>query len=58
MLVLQALIQKEQLKEELSNMRDRMEEHVVEVTRKMTEERELARKENHQERDELNSKVR
>ena len=58
MLVLQALIQKEQLKEELSNMRDRMEEHVVEVTRKMTEERELARKENQQERDELNSKVR
>ena len=56
-LVEQALIQKEQLKEELSSMRERVEQHVVDVTRKMTEERELARKENRAERDDLNDKV-
>ena len=53
----QALIQKEQLKEELTSMRGRMEEHVVAITRKMTDERELARRETQQERDELEQKV-
>lgn len=38
-------------------MRDRMEEHVVEITHKMTDERELARRETQAERDELNEKV-
>ena len=38
-------------------MRGRMEEHVVAITRKMTDERELARRETQQERDELEQKV-
>ena len=54
----QALIQKEQLKEELTSMRGRMEEHVIAITRKMTDERELARRETQHERDELELRVR
>ena len=39
-------------------MRARMEEHVEEITHRLTDERELVRREYTQERDELNTKVR
>lgn len=38
-------------------MRNRLEDHVEEITRKLTDERELVRKEYQMERDELNLKV-
>ena len=53
----QAMIEREQLKEELINMRKRMEEHVDEMTRRMQEERELVRLETKTEREELGGKV-
>ena len=54
----QALVQREQLKEELEGMRRRMEHHAEEMSSKMAAEREIVRKENKLERDDLNSKVR
>ncbi len=54
---LQALVQREQLKEELTNMRKRVEEHTESMNTKMQEERELVRKETKIERNELNIKV-
>ena len=55
--LLQALIQKEQLREELVNMRNRLEDHVEEITRKLSEERDLVRLEYKQEKEELTDKV-
>ena len=52
-----ALVQREQLKEELEGMRHRMEQHAEEMSTKMAAEREIVRKESKLERDELNSKV-
>ncbi|KAI0237435.1 hypothetical protein LSAT2_012032 [Lamellibrachia satsuma] len=53
----QALVQREQLKEELVNMQLRIEEHAEQMQKKMTEERELVRKETAAEREELNTKM-
>ena len=55
--MLKALVQREQLKEELEGMRHRMEQHTEEMSTKMAAEREIVRKENKLERDELNNKV-
>ncbi len=53
----QALVQREQLKEELDGMRRRMEQHAEDMSVKMAQERDLVRKENKLERDELSNKV-
>ena len=56
-LFIQALVEREQLREELENMKRRMEEHVEDMTRKMGQERELVRAETKAEREEMNEKV-
>ena len=53
----QALIEKEQLKEELIDMRQRMSEHVEHVTARLQQERDKARAESNTERDQLNKQV-
>ncbi len=54
---MKALVQREQLKEELEGMRQRMVQHAEEMSVKMAEEREIVRTESKLERDDLNSKV-
>ena len=56
-LLSQSLVAREQVKEELVSMKRRMEEHVQEMTLKLTQERELTRKETGKERDALHAKV-
>lgn len=54
---LQALVEREQLKEQLSGMRERMEQHVAELHRKVDHERQIIRAETGLERDELHNQV-
>ncbi|XP_055957438.1 serologically defined colon cancer antigen 8 homolog [Patella vulgata] len=53
----EALVQKEQFADELSNMRDRFEAHVTDTHRKMEMERQSARNENKAIIDDLNKKL-
>ena len=53
----QALIEKEQLKEELIDIRQRMSEHVEQVTARLQQERDDARAESNTERDQLNIQI-
>ncbi|ELU12898.1 hypothetical protein CAPTEDRAFT_223139, partial [Capitella teleta] len=53
----QALVEREQLKEQLSGMRERMEQHVAELHRKVDHERQIIRAETGLERDELHNQV-
>ena len=50
-------MQREQLKEEVTGMRERMAQHAEEMAAKMAAERDLVRKETKIERDESNVKV-
>ena len=51
------MVQKEQLVEELNNMKQRFDGHVHNTQQKMNEEREIVRKESKVIIDELNTKV-
>ena len=53
----QAMVQKEQLVEELNNMKQRFDGHIHGTQQKMNEEREIVRKESKVIIDELNLKV-
>lgn len=53
----QALVEREQLKEELESARQRTAEHAEELLRKVQQERQLIRAETLQERDELRQQV-
>ena len=52
------MVQKEQLAEELGNMKHRFDAHVQTTQHKIQEERDLVRRENQVIVDELNTKVR
>ena len=51
------MVQKEQLAEELNNMKQRFDAHIHGTQQKMNEEREIVRKESKVVIDELNTKV-
>ena len=53
----QAMVQKEQLAEELNNMKQRFDGHVQGTQQRLNEEREIVRKENKAINEELNTKV-
>lgn len=55
---LQALIEREQLREELENMRGRFEEHVAQMQKTIDEESEMARREGQGTREQLETRVR
>ena len=55
--IVQAMVQKEQLVEELNNMKQRFDAHIHGTQQKMNEEREIVRKESKVIIDELNTKV-
>ena len=51
------MVQKEQLAEELNNMKQRFDGHVQGTQQRLNEEREIVRKENKAINEELNTKV-
>ena len=53
----QAFIEREQLREELDNMRGRFEEHIAQMQKVISDECELARREGQAVRDQLETKV-
>jgi hypothetical protein len=53
----QAFIEREQLREELENMRGRFEEHVAQMQKIISDECELARREGQAVRDQLETRV-
>ena len=57
MIVLQAMVQKEQLREQLNNTELRMTEHADRMAVKMTDDRRFVRLEMQTEKDELELKV-